>query len=618
MMPAEFEQNPTLTNYWLALNQDLETLCNNHGQFSSNDYVIAAREMIKEGRKFESAWTVSLPGIASNLARAEEKLGHEIGNDANGDKHFVPEINSAESFYFSLVYFRHMQRFDNVVSSSNLLQSGALGKKGIMENKPFFVDYTNEFKNLIQAYWNENAVQIAQEFPDLNPQVFIPVLEQMLVVSEQNDQLDDEIEGDIEIQEPAVIDDETLSSDLTESIAEQVEQIISESHGNIEQAIGSLNNYFDAIIQSSENLYRVKQLELALAEENSQFDTLTASENWTHFIADTHGDSGEWRDKLHSINTDVNAHINQQRQQEHSQQMAEERRRLAQSREYEKMRHLTLQHRLQQPNRHMRPLVKSVSSLWQWSKSVVEGGGRYLNFGFIPQVLKSPIQKVYTNSTHFLEKNATNLFGSVQELQSMNNESVIQPQTLPVIDDANSLKKERLKTFYDERINAYANNLRENFPNNENLADRFKRANSNNIQQLKQKVEIMKELLVMDQQLEQYIEQHNKGLVKFNDFFRPITRFLRHTFMKPVIHDVNLLLEEARDLKKELIQLKENLESEQETTNVSAMLQQQRNDFSKRVTDVPAESNYVFFPADKQRAREKATELNTIVAPPAA
>jgi hypothetical protein len=102
--------------------------------------------MIELGKSLESNIFKGLE-IKAALVRAESQLGPQvcIGSQTK----YLPAINDAESYLFALNYYLHLTRFQQVHSSSRLVQHGNFMEPGIEALKPEYLALAEHLKSML-------------------------------------------------------------------------------------------------------------------------------------------------------------------------------------------------------------------------------------------------------------------------------------------------------------------------------------------------------------------------------------------------------------------------------------------------------------------------------------
>gem|GEM_PF-4437370 len=233
---------------------------------------------------------------------------------------------------------------------------------------------------------------------------------------------------------------------------------------------------------------------------------------------------------------------------------------------------------------------------WGWSlgTSLTEITGKLVE-PWAPTMLTNVVQSVYEATTELTESAATliaNQFGALPP--------PLEPLDVTTQRDLSNLVRD-----------IYESNAGQLITNDSDLTlEDAHLARPVMLLHLKEKLHVLNTVLVLDKQMEDFIRTHNKGLVRFIDFFRPINQFLSRTFFRSLLHDKALLLEEARQLKKSLGEMKQELDQTQDPAAIKAQLQARTDHANTSIAGVKASSRYLFLhPQMKADARAAADDL---------
>ncbi|MGQ3891802.1 hypothetical protein [Legionella sp. CNM-4043-24] len=228
-----------------------------------------------------------------------------------------------------------------------------------------------------------------------------------------------------------------------------------------------------------------------------------------------------------------------------------------------------------------------VSTTWSFGKWMLEGTGELFK-PWSPALVTDITQAVYHFSTSTTERVATGIASRIG------------------VQTVESLTRLELNNFANQRYNTVAQNLIT--ADNGLTLDHAHQANPEELLRLKGKMAVLNSVLVLEKHMEDFISTHNKGLVKFIDFFRPVNLFLSRTFFRYVMHDKALLLEEARQLKKSLADIKRDLEQTENPEDIKTRLLDQSRRTRTSVAEVSQKSRYVFLSPAHQNAARRAAE----------
>lgn len=236
---------------------------------------------------------------------------------------------------------------------------------------------------------------------------------------------------------------------------------------------------------------------------------------------------------------------------------------------------------------------RAISGVWSWLTWATEGLGH-----LIEPVIWSPL----SSATKVLYG------GGVYIAESLGSTA----QALLVKPAATTPREEVARTVASSIFDATARQLITDA--NGLTLEMAREASADELLRLKDKLTVLNTVLVLDKQMDAFIQTHNQGIVKFTDFFRPINQFLSKTFFRYIMHDKTLLLEEARQFKIALTEIKEELEVAETPNAIKQRLINEAERKRSAITSVSRNSRYVFINNNhKQDALQAAQHLEQLV-----
>lgn len=155
----------TLTKWWETLTDDLARLAPKVSSSSQSEPWKAAITMAKEGAQIENGiFTAYTHGNA--VLEASKKLAPSFQADASGTIQYLPDVNDKEQLLFSIVYYQHLLRYNDILSSLTLAQGR------IDDQKPLVQQNAIELKRRIETYIAnpENTKVVEAAYPALHEQ----------------------------------------------------------------------------------------------------------------------------------------------------------------------------------------------------------------------------------------------------------------------------------------------------------------------------------------------------------------------------------------------------------------------------------------------------------------
>lgn len=555
----------TLTEYWDALEQDVSNLRQLFGQtFDYQHYApaTAALNMATAGKQIEQAsgftWLTQLRTIQRDIKRHEL----DIGDPLPDQDICQPRLTDHRDFFFAIIYFYHQIRFADVQTASAMINLG------VQPLKPQVALNATGLGRLINQYYEQHQPAIDEQFPQIIAAAGGSIIDKVASLLRAQALI---AEPGQEQTTPGAAPAPGLSFEdiMALAIQQEFEHII-EQGTNARSIVTQLRNHFNDKEQTITRMYHALRLLNQLNQENTGLANLdnTCLTNFMNQIPE--GDRREWERKIETALMPPAARVSNSPVIEP-----------------------------EAPATNLRQKTASlISGLWSFGKWAVEGTGEFIK-PWSPDLVTSVTQSIYHVSTNLTERAATGVAYLAGALPNA-------PQAQP--DVAAAQTKRELSTFVSTYYDAVAHNLIT--PDSAlTLAD-ARRARPEELLRLKEKLGILNTVLVLDRHMEDFINTHNRGLVKFIDFFRPINLFLSRTFFRYVLHDKALLLEEARQLKQSLGAIKQQLEQEHEPENIKEHLLECSSTTRRSVTRVSQTSRYVFLnQAHKEDAQLAATEF---------
>lgn len=236
--------------------------------------------------------------------------------------------------------------------------------------------------------------------------------------------------------------------------------------------------------------------------------------------------------------------------------------------------------------------ARLISSTWSWGRWLTEQAGHLIT-PVCPGLVINATRAIYDVSMMITEACAYgigNLTGTLPP-----------PKPEPVAATDEQMKRD-LQTLARIRYEAIAETLIT--PGSRLTRMDVCSATTDALQRLKDKLNVLNSLLKMDRHMDEFIRRHNRGLVRFIDFFRPINLFLSRTVFRCVLHDKALLIEEARRFKMTLVTIRNDMEDGIGDSRQTLLTQAQRVRVSASV--IRANSHYVFLNRQHQQSAHNA------------
>lgn len=208
----------------------------------------------------------------------------------------------------------------------------------------------------------------------------------------------------------------------------------------------------------------------------------------------------------------------------------------------------------------------------------------------------------------FISERASKLVSTISNLTE-----AITPDTI------DKKRQERYLTAAELKINSIAQLLNGNKENSRISGSDFSAISSKEINNLADKVAIIRHMVHIQKCLEQYRAEHSTGIVKFSlsNALQSITVLLSKSFLRPLIHDKILLSLEAKSLDMKLKQLIEGAEQAVtiNQTDIASNLTNLLSDTKKKSELIHQKSLYAFFSSDfKTESIQASNQLKNVLA----
>lgn len=162
-----------LTEWWQMLLDDLSRLeprINGNPSVGWNAAVI----MANAGIRFETNVLSGL-SIKKTIDTAAKKLGEEYFDEISQINYSLPNINSTNDLLFAMIYTHHLQRFENIDSTSDLINPK------LLEQRPLVKRWIIELQKRMDTFCNnpDQIKHINTALPDLAQQEGSTLLERI-------------------------------------------------------------------------------------------------------------------------------------------------------------------------------------------------------------------------------------------------------------------------------------------------------------------------------------------------------------------------------------------------------------------------------------------------------
>jgi len=176
---------------------------------------------------------------------------------------------------------------------------------------------------------------------------------------------------------------------------------------------------------------------------------------------------------------------------------------------------------------------------------------------------------------------------------------------------------EKRKKILIKKANESISNASNSLKNNEKTlfsARDFDTMKATEVNELADKIEIIRRMVALQKCLALYREEHSTTLVKFSlsTVFKPITELFSQTFMRPLIFDKVLLVMEARKLENELDALILSANTQYDKAEIKQQIATTLGTAKQRTEELVAhisESKYAFFKEESQAASKGLKEV---------
>ena len=556
----------TLTQYWDALEQDVLDLRRAFGTvFDYQNYLptIAAINMAKAGRRFELAsgltWINQLLAIERDIKKHEVGIGDRI----NDFDIYQPRLNNHQDFFFAISFYCHQIRFADVQTVSNMIN------KGVQSRKTQIASMAAEVGQLICQYYSIHQQSLNEQFPRIIASQGITIIDKVVaflrlpvfIVA-----LDSEL-----VTTAEVLPGNSFESIMATVIQHEFEEII-ENGIDAYTIVTQLQEHFCIKEQTITRMYHARLLLDHLNQQGTSLANLDIilKTNFLNLLSNI--DRLAWERQIESALVSP-IELNS----------------------------VVIEPDLLGKNLRQNS-ARATNRLWSFSQRALEGTVALIK-PWSPTFITNFAQTVYNVSTkitkHAFAVGTYLVAGTLENNLALDHETVLDDQT-----------KRKLTLFVNTYYKTVAQEL---ITPDSNL--RLGSESPEELLRLKDKLSIFNTVLVLDKQMDNFINTHNQGLVKFIDFFQLINQFLSRTFFRNILHDKALLLEEARRFKQSLGSIKQEFDQNiQEIGEIKKQLLDCANITKCTVSGVTLRSRYVFLnQTHKKNAQLAALEFASII-----